>query len=86
MIQDMIIDIRVKINNQEEGWKNGRMNEYISADNPKGFYLAINKYELPIKRLINSLNELKRNYSTYEDPDAYVEMLKSSVAAEINNR
>ena len=61
------------------------MNEYISVDNPKGFYLAINKYELPIKRLINSLNELKRNYSTYADPDTYIEMLKSSVAAEINN-
>lgn len=43
------------------------------------------KYYFPIKRLIGSLNEFERNKVTYSNPEKYIEMLKASVAAEINN-
>jgi len=50
-----------------------------------GSFLSINEFRTPIKRFINSLNEFERNKSTYYDPDKYLEMLKDSVATEINN-
>ena len=51
---------------------------------PKGVYLYLHKYEAPIKRFINSLNEFREQSDTYQNPDQYLEMLKSSVATEIN--
>jgi transcriptional regulator with XRE-family HTH domain len=53
-------------------------------DKKNGVYLRLVRYEAPIKRLINSLNEFQRNIKTYPDPEQYKEMLFSSVAAEIN--
>ncbi len=53
-------------------------------DEKAGVYLRLVRYETPIKRLINSLNEFQRNIKTYPDPEKYKEMLFSSVAAEIN--
>ena len=38
----------------------------------------------PILRLLKSLNEFSMKKDTYTDPDTYLEMLLSSVAAEIN--
>ena len=58
--------------------------EYIQVDNPRGFFLEIKKYELPIKRLINSLNQFYNNFDTYSEPGKYIELLKVSVANEIN--
>ena len=52
---------------------------------PQGVYLYLRKYETPIKRFINSLNEFSNNKDTYPNPEQYLEMLKSSVATEINN-
>ena len=40
---------------------------------------------MPLRRLINSLNEFKSNRETYSDPDKYLEILMTSVATEINN-
>lgn len=55
------------------------------ASNPIGYYLYINKHCGPIKRLIKSLDEFRINKDTFPEPDSYLEMLKSSVAIEINN-
>ena len=52
---------------------------------PEDIYLHLKDYEEPIKRLFNSLNAFKANESTFHDPDKYLELLKSSVAAEINS-
>lgn len=52
---------------------------------PRGVYLYLRKYDTPIKRFINSLNEFSSNKDTYPNPEQYLEMLKSSVATEINN-
>lgn len=48
------------------------------------YSIVISKYPMQIKRLLDSLNQFKVNYSTYENPDLYVEMLLASVANEIN--
>lgn len=53
---------------------------------PTGIYLYIQKYTMPIKRLLSSLNEFKQNETTYPDPEQYLEMLFSSVANEINDQ
>ena len=53
--------------------------------NIQGTFLRINKYSVPIKRFLNSLEEFKRNEETYFEPDKYLNMLKASVAKEINN-
>lgn len=50
---------------------------------PVGF-LNIEKYFYQLRRLIMSLNEFKAKKTTYPDPEAYLKMLFSSVAAEIN--
>lgn len=52
---------------------------------PNGMFLYIQKYTSPIKRFLNSLNDFERNKATYPDPEKYLEMLKASVATEINN-
>ena len=49
-----------------------------------GFFLRIMKHTYPIKRLFNGLNEFRDKKDTYTDPEAYLEMLLSSVALEIN--
>lgn len=46
--------------------------------------LYIVKYQSPVRRLINGLNEYRDQIETYDDPDKYLEMLLSSVANEIN--
>ena len=51
----------------------------------RGMYLLLVKYCMPLRRLINSLNEFKSNRETYSDPDKYLEILMTSVATEINN-
>ncbi len=52
---------------------------------PKGVYLYIREYETQIKRFINSLNEFEKIKKTYQEPDKYLEMLKDSIANEINH-
>ena len=52
---------------------------------PRGVYLLLINYETPLKRLIHSLNEFRTNEDTYLDPEAYLDMLLTSVATEINN-
>ena len=47
---------------------------------PKG----IIHYEAEISRLLNSLKEFENKKETYPDPESYLEILKSSVANEIN--
>lgn len=51
----------------------------------RGMYLLLIKHIMPIRRLINSLNEFKSNKKTYPDPDKYLDILMTSVATEINN-
>lgn len=58
---------------------------YSENDIPNGFFLNINEYVMPIKRFINSLDEFKQKRDTYPEPDMYLEMLKASIATEINN-
>ena len=53
-------------------------------DKKVGVYLVLKKYQEPIRRLLNSLDEFNSRRDTYQDPDAYLEMLMESVAAEIN--
>lgn len=52
---------------------------------PQGVYLSLDKYTVPIKRFIYSLNDYKENKETFSNPEQYLEMLKTSVATEINN-
>ncbi len=52
---------------------------------PRGIYLQLVKFCIPLKRLISSLNEYQRNEKTYSDPEKYLDILLSSVATEINN-
>ena len=60
--------------------------EFLQSDvDPRGIYLQLVKHCSPLKRLINSLNEYKRNETTYPDPEKYLDMLLTSVATEINN-
>lgn len=68
-------------------WYNlGIKNEtvYGSEDHSSDFMLQIHKYPFAISRLLTNLSEFKARRSTYKDPDAYLEMLLSSVAEEIN--
>lgn len=73
-------------------WSKGVIGYYsnpifgLSYDNPEfnGEYLQIYRYSSSIKRLISSLNDFQGRENTFEDPDGYLEMLLSSVAAEIN--
>ncbi len=46
--------------------------------------VSIGQYIEPILRLLKSLNEFRLKKDTFPDPEAYLEMLLSSVAAEIN--
>ena len=60
--------------------------EFLQSDeDPRGIYLQVLKYYSPLKRLITSLNEYRRNETTYPDPEKYLDMLLTSVATEINN-
>lgn len=61
------------------------LQDYYENASPKGTFLYLQKFDSQIKRLILSLNEFERNKETYSDPDAYLDMLLSSVSAEINN-
>lgn len=63
---------------------NHEMYEYSDHVKPIGMYLYIRKYSTQIKRFINSLDEFERIKTTYQEPDKYLEMLKSSIANEIN--
>ena len=68
-------------------WYNlGIKNEtgYGSEDHSSDFMLQIHKYPFAISRLLTNLSEFQARRSTYKDPDAYLEMLLSSVAEEIN--
>ena len=53
-------------------------------DENNGFFLFVSKYQEQIKRLIASLNDYKDKQDTFPDPDAYLEMILSSVASDIN--
>lgn len=46
--------------------------------------VSLSNHIMPILRLLKSLHEFSMNKDTFTDPDAYLEMLFSSVAAEIN--
>lgn len=59
---------------------------YEDIENPRGCFLNITKHTTPIKRFIKSLNEFKHNKSTYPEPEKYLDILKSSIATEINNQ
>lgn len=48
-------------------------------------HIKIWKDHSAIKRLLGNLDEYKKNYHTYQDPDSYLEQIKKSVANEINN-
>jgi len=60
------------------------MQEYGEEIEKNGIYLFIREYHNPIRRLINSLNEFEQRKDTYPNPEAYLDMLFSSVASEIN--
>lgn len=47
--------------------------------------LGVIKYDMPIRRFLNALNEFEYNKDTYPEPEKYLEMIKTSVATEINN-
>lgn len=47
-------------------------------------HLGITKHMNPVKRLINGLEDFGKQKDTYPDPNAFLEMLLSSVAMEIN--
>ncbi len=49
-----------------------------------GPYIKISNHYNPIARLLINLNEFESKESTYDDPNAYIEMLLSSIAKEIN--
>jgi len=68
-------------------FENYSFDTYEYADNvkPRGLFLNIVEYSTQIKRFINSLNEFERIKKTYPEPDVYLEMLKTSIANEINN-
>ena len=46
--------------------------------------VILSRHITPVLRLLKSLNEFSMKKDTYADPNAYLEMLLSSVAAEIN--
>lgn len=46
--------------------------------------VLLSNHATPVLRLLKSLNEFSLKKDTYTDPDTYLEMLLSSVAAEIN--
>lgn len=46
--------------------------------------VSLSNHIMPILRFLKSLHEFSMNKDTFTDPDAYLEMLFSSVAAEIN--
>lgn len=52
---------------------------------PNGMFLGIKEYSVPIRRLINSLNEFGQKMDTFSDPETYLESILSSVANEINS-
>ena len=56
-----------------------------SGNHSYDYMLITLKYNVAIARLLNNLNEFEQRRSTYKDPDAYLEMLLSSVAEEINS-
>lgn len=53
-------------------------------DENNGFFLFVSKYQEQIKRLISNLNDYKDKKDTFPDPRAYLEMVLSSVARDIN--
>ena len=68
-------------------WYNDRSSSGGNIDNntwSSSYSLLISKHLSAIARLIKSLNEFRMNRETFEDPDGYLEMILSSVAAEIN--
>lgn len=62
----------------------GSFANIANNDSLQGAYLFVYNYAGPIKRFINSLNEFRNKAETYSDPEQYLEMLKTSVATEIN--
>ena len=72
------------INYYENLIYNGYPFEEGNHKRKQGVYLFICNYSDSIKRLIESLNEFKQKEHTYKEPEAYLEMLLSSVAEEIN--
>ena len=60
---------------------NPKLGELYDNDG-KAVYLL--EYLFPILRLLQGLNDFDNKRDTYSDPDAYIEMLLSSVANEIN--
>ncbi|MBP3816967.1 MAG: helix-turn-helix transcriptional regulator [Butyrivibrio sp.] len=55
-----------------------------SMDDNNGYFLFISQFPEQIKRLIASLNDYKAKKDTFPDPEAYLEMILSSVASDIN--
>ena len=72
------------INYYENHFSKISINQYVQQGEPKGVYLGLLRHKFPIQRLITSLDEFNKNKETFEKPDDYLEMLLSSVAAEIN--
>ena len=60
-----------------------RMDRLYGNENPEDTIL-LSRHINPVLRLVKSLTEFSDKRETYADPDAYLEMLLSSVAEEIN--
>ncbi len=56
----------------------------IMDDMRNHIHVGITKHMCPVKRLINGLVDFGKQKDTYPDPNAFLEMLLSSVAMEIN--
>lgn len=56
----------------------------FSDNKPNRLVLYVNNYDEQIQRLIMALDEYKAKKSTFDDPEQYLESIKSSVANEIN--
>ena len=59
-------------------------NKKDEEDEKRGVFFEIIRFQVPIDRLINQLNDFKIRKDTYQNPDAFLEMLLDSAATEIN--
>lgn len=74
----------IKVLNYCEGVQAPEYLTEIYENGEKIVFLAV--YTESVIRLLKNLDEFSQNKDTYVDPEAYIEMLLSSVAKEINNK
>ena len=60
------------------------LNDGMHHRQPVGLMLVLTRHADCVRRLIAYLNDFKKNESTYDNPQVYLEMLLSSVAKEID--